>query len=181
MLPALPLLPACIPTGHAASSHQFPTDPRPFHSAARGLLTDSLTIRRRPGATTGKPANLTNQPKPKMTTILENLRVVTGSLKSIPLDDLEKFETLELGPEWLALLKSGLTIREIMCLQNVMGKSTLKKIGAQIGVTRERIRQSRERALRRLRHPKRKRLARIIPPQLHLAVYGKLPANHRQP
>ena len=140
-----------------------------------------IATRRRPGATTGKPANLTNQPKPKMTTILENLRAVTGSLERIPLDELAKFETLDLGPEWLALLKSGLTIREIMCLQNVMGKATLKKIGAQIGVTRERIRQSRERALRRLRHPKRKRLAKIMPPQLHLAVYGKLPEMDRQP
>ena len=116
-----------------------------------------------------------------MTTILENLRAVTGSLQAIPLHDLEKFETLDLGPEWIALLKSGLTIREIMCLQNVMGKATLKKIGAQIGVTPERIRQSRERALRRLRHPKRKRLAKLMPSKLHLAVYGKLPANHRQP
>ena len=109
-----------------------------------------------------------------MTNMLENLQKITESLQSVHPDDLEKFEALDLGIEWLSILAAGISVREIIALQNVMGNATLKQLGKQIGVTPERVRMSREKALRRLRHPARERLAKIMPAKLHLAVYGHL-------
>lgn len=109
-----------------------------------------------------------------MTNLLQNLQKITESLQAVHPEDLAKFEALDLGIEWLSILAAGISVREIIALQNVIGTATLKQLGQQIGVTPQRVRASREKALRRLRHPAKKRLAKIMPPKLHLAVYGHL-------
>ena len=111
----------------------------------------------------------------KMTTTLENLQQIALALQASPIEELQKFESFELGHEWLPFLKSGIKARQILALQNVTEGITLKELGKRIGVTPERVRQSKLTALRRLGHPARKRLAKLMPPKLHLEVYGKMP------
>ena len=86
-------------------------------------------------------------------------------------------EALGLGDEWLLLSETGISAREIIALQHVVSGSTLKKLGEQMGVTPGRTAQIRNRALRKLRHPKRIGLVEKFDRELYRAVHGEYPAN----
>jgi DNA-directed RNA polymerase sigma subunit (sigma70/sigma32) len=88
-------------------------------------------------------------------------------------------EALGLGGEWLLLPETGITAREIIALQHVVSGSPLRKLGEQMGVTPGRAREIREKALRKLRHPKRIGLVANFDRELYRAVYGEYPANAR--
>lgn len=89
----------------------------------------------------------------------------------------EKVDALGLGGEWLLLPETGISAREIIALQHVVSGSTLKKLGEQMGVTPGRAAQIRNKALRKLRHPKRIGLVVNFDRELYRAVYGEYPAN----
>jgi uncharacterized small protein (DUF1192 family) len=91
--------------------------------------------------------------------------------------ELAKVDALGLGGEWLRLPETGISAREIIALQHVENGTMLKTLGEQLGVTSSRARQIRDKALRKLRHPKRIGMVDGFGRELYRAVYGEYPAN----
>jgi len=83
---------------------------------------------------------------------------------------LGNLDILELCDKWKLIEESGISIREIVALQHVVGGFTLRELAELIGVTADRVAKIRDRALRRLRHPTRIGLAVKIDRKLYRAV-----------
>jgi len=85
---------------------------------------------------------------------------------------LGNLDILKLGDEWKLIEESGISIREIVALHHVVGGFTLRELAELIGVTADRVAKIRDKALRKLRHPKRTGLAAKFDPKLYRAVHG---------
>lgn len=85
---------------------------------------------------------------------------------------LGNLDILKLGDEWKLIEESGFSTREIVALQHVVGGFTLRELAELIGVTADRVAKIRDKALRKLRHPKRTGLAAKFNPKLYRAVHG---------
>lgn len=85
---------------------------------------------------------------------------------------LGNLDILKLGDEWKLIEESGFSTREIVALQHVVAGFTLRELAELIGVTADRVAKIRDKALRKLRHPKRTGLAAKFDPKLYRAVHG---------
>jgi len=85
---------------------------------------------------------------------------------------LGNLDILKLGDEWKLIEESGISIREIVALQHVVGGLTLRELAELIEVTADRVAKIRDKSLRMLRHPRRTGLAAKFDPNLARAVHG---------